>query len=144
MVANLCVIGGCGRPVRAWGWCRLHYRRWKTHGDPPMVTTPLRGSAHPGWKGDEIGYDAAHMRVKSVRGAARLHPCASGCGAMASAWAYTHDCPRERSDEILDARSGDVRAMKFSPDPERYKPLCHRCHTSTDRRLALGATELRS
>ncbi len=32
-----CSIPLCPRPARARGWCRLHYNRWLTHGDPMMV-----------------------------------------------------------------------------------------------------------
>ena len=29
-----CDIDGCESPVRARGWCGMHYMRWQTHGDP--------------------------------------------------------------------------------------------------------------
>lgn len=29
-----CSINGCGRPVRARGWCSRHYDAWRIHGDP--------------------------------------------------------------------------------------------------------------
>lgn len=29
-----CAIDGCGKPVRARGWCRHHYFQWWAHGDP--------------------------------------------------------------------------------------------------------------
>lgn len=29
-----CSIEGCPHPHEARGWCRKHYRRWRTHGDP--------------------------------------------------------------------------------------------------------------
>lgn len=29
----------CGKPAHARGWCRLHYTRWRTHGDPNTVRT---------------------------------------------------------------------------------------------------------
>ena len=31
---RLCGIGGCGRKHEARGWCKKHYLRWKSHGDP--------------------------------------------------------------------------------------------------------------
>lgn len=29
-----CSIEGCGRPVKARGWCAAHYRRWSQYGSP--------------------------------------------------------------------------------------------------------------
>lgn len=29
----VCTVEGCGRDIRARGWCEPHYRRWKNHGD---------------------------------------------------------------------------------------------------------------
>lgn len=31
---TICKIEGCGKPVDSRGWCRMHYSRWKRHGDP--------------------------------------------------------------------------------------------------------------
>lgn len=33
-IARICSIEGCGKPVKARGWCSSHYGRWRTHGDP--------------------------------------------------------------------------------------------------------------
>lgn len=30
----ICSIGGCSKPVKAMGWCAMHYSRWGRHGDP--------------------------------------------------------------------------------------------------------------
>lgn len=32
-----CVIAGCGKGVKARGWCPNHYRAWQFHGDPLYV-----------------------------------------------------------------------------------------------------------
>lgn len=32
--AGPCKQPECARPIAAWGWCELHYRRWKRTGDP--------------------------------------------------------------------------------------------------------------
>lgn len=29
-----CVIDGCDRPMKAKGWCSVHWQRWWKHGDP--------------------------------------------------------------------------------------------------------------
>lgn len=31
---NLCSLPDCERPIKALGYCRLHYQRFKAHGDP--------------------------------------------------------------------------------------------------------------
>ena len=31
---NICSIQGCGRKVKARGWCNLHYRAFQRNGDP--------------------------------------------------------------------------------------------------------------
>lgn len=33
-MTTLCVIDDCGRFVMARGWCSLHYKRWRSTGDP--------------------------------------------------------------------------------------------------------------
>jgi hypothetical protein len=42
---KICSIEGCGKPLRARGWCSTHWARWRTHGDPNTITntrhTPL-------------------------------------------------------------------------------------------------------
>lgn len=35
-----CAIEECSRPVRARGWCNMHWRRWRNHGDPLAGRTP--------------------------------------------------------------------------------------------------------
>lgn len=39
MVERICSIEGCDRKSRARGWCNLHWRRWRNHGDP-LYTPP--------------------------------------------------------------------------------------------------------
>lgn len=34
IVSQDCAVSACGRPVVLRGWCRLHYQRWRKHGDP--------------------------------------------------------------------------------------------------------------
>lgn len=45
-ISRLCSISGCGKPIRARGWCTAHYLRWRRHGDPIAGRTangePLR------------------------------------------------------------------------------------------------------
>lgn len=37
---EVCSVDGCPKPVRARGWCRDHYYRWKRNGDPVGGRTP--------------------------------------------------------------------------------------------------------
>ncbi len=37
MAKATCAITECVKPVVAFGWCDMHYRRWKKHGDPLAV-----------------------------------------------------------------------------------------------------------
>lgn len=31
---RICSIDGCGKPLKARGWCNAHWRRWNRNGDP--------------------------------------------------------------------------------------------------------------
>ena len=41
MSVKVCSIDGCGKRVNARGWCAMHYKRWKNHGDP-LYKKPVR------------------------------------------------------------------------------------------------------
>lgn len=34
---TICKIETCQQPIRSRGWCRKHYLRWWTHGDPNVL-----------------------------------------------------------------------------------------------------------
>lgn len=44
-----CTILGCIKPRRAMGWCQMHYRRWRRHGDPRVTLTPQLVTGHRPW-----------------------------------------------------------------------------------------------
>jgi hypothetical protein len=75
---------------------------------------------------DEIGYLAAHDRVRKARGRAQLHRCVS-CGQTATNWAYKKDAKTKRTEA-----SGPFAGHPFSPDPTDYQPMCRSCHNSYD------------
>jgi hypothetical protein len=111
-----CDVPGCDNPRQtSSGYCEGHYRRWLHRGDP-RVDIPLRvrGST-------DIGYPAAHYRVRRDRGKAALHSCVD-CGGTASDWSYDGTDPDERTD----------RGRAFSLDPNRYQPRCRSCHSVRD------------
>lgn len=39
-----CSLDSCAKPVKARGWCAMHYWRWSKHGDPLMRVRPNYGS----------------------------------------------------------------------------------------------------
>ena len=137
-----CVVDGCDGSHHAHGWCNNHYRLWLRYGDPlgppprpktpPTPKTPgpnrtavkkgQRGEAHPGWKGVHIGYDAAHLRTKRLRGSASLHACVD-CRSPATDWSYNHHADIEIIDEF---------GRRYSASPADYEPRCRLCHKTFD------------
>lgn len=106
----------------------MHALRVRKHSDPFRVDPPpalprMVGTDHPNWSGADVGYGAAHIRIRKSRGSATKYPC-SNCTAMASEWAYDHTDPEER----VDARFG----RPYSVDQDRYMPLCVSCHRAFD------------
>ncbi len=72
---------------------------------------------------DEIGYTAAHDRVRKLYGSASQYFCID-CLDWAQDWSLQTDSPRARRD----AASG----LLLSPDPDDYVPRCKRCHFRYD------------
>ncbi len=69
-----------------------------------------------------VGYDAAHKRVKRLRGSARDYVCV-GCGDVpATDWAYNHEDENELA-------GGDG---PYSLIPANYDPMCKSCHKVFD------------
>lgn len=81
------------------------------------------GHRNKAWKGDALGYAAAHWRVVAARGAASRLSCVD-CGESADEWSYVGGCPREIRDL--------ARGCPYSPDVNRYSPRCLRCHRAFD------------
>lgn len=79
------------------------------------------GSDNPAWKGDEVGYHAAHSRF----GDAKAHTCP--CGQQALDWSYIGGAPDERLDKL---------GRRYSPNPDYYQALCRGCHARLEPRNA--------
>lgn len=116
-----CTVEGCDRPNEAHGLCQLHGRRVSKGGSPDFLGSQA-WDMNPAWKGAEVGYTAAHDRVRSVRGPATAQACAS-CGGTAQHWAYTHDDPAALRTE---------KGIPYSSDPAYYEALCVPCHKNAD------------
>lgn len=53
-----CEVGGCGSVALSRGWCNMHWKRWRAHGDP---TIKLRADRNQGeWKPTPSGYMRAY------------------------------------------------------------------------------------
>ncbi|SIG06434.1 Uncharacterised protein [Mycobacteroides abscessus subsp. abscessus] len=78
-----------------------------------------------------IAYSTAHQRVRATYGAAKNHPC-SECGAPAHAWSYDHSDPNPLFHTGVGLWEGK-KPVPYSPDPQRYDPLCRSCHVKRDR-----------
>lgn len=93
-----------------------------------------RASIDPKWLSKEVGYAAAHGRVRSVFGRATSHACeGNGCDRAAEGWALTvtHG-PCVRTEHKRDDRNGKIRPMQYSLNPADYRPLCRPCHVRLD------------
>jgi len=38
---RVCALAECNARSKRLGWCEKHYRRWRVHGDPRVVLTPV-------------------------------------------------------------------------------------------------------
>jgi hypothetical protein len=75
------------------------------------------------WKGDNVGYLAAHYRVYSEFGKASTYQCAEGFDHQAHEWAYQGGDANEKT---------DPRGRVYSPNPHFYIPLCRSHHRRLD------------
>jgi hypothetical protein len=109
---------------------RCYRRRRRTRGRAAVVGPAPRRATD--WKGDAIGYDAAHERVRGAWGAAARYVC-NACPARAAEWALMPGRPRTRTERST--------GLRYSPSPDDYRPMCKSCHRTQDRR-ALRLAEL--
>jgi hypothetical protein len=121
-------VTNCGQAVYSLGLCNKHYLKKRACGDPEHQSR--RGSP-PGnrsysWRGDEIGYAAAHSRVYKTRGRASAYPCVD-CGGVSRHWSYDHADPGERTDPTYKFPNAP-----YSTNPDRYHPRCGSCHKKFD------------
>lgn len=131
LTQDTCYAPGCDNPREALSggrgrirWCSMHRYRMQKHGS---LDKPERavGAASPFWKGDAVGYAAAHDRVRAARG--KPGACVV-CRAGGAHWAYDHQDPSG----LVGQDRG--QSMPYSPDPDHYVALCVPCHRRFDAR----------
>jgi hypothetical protein len=88
----------------------------------------LRREQTTQWKGDDIGYRAAHARLSALRGKASEHRC-DMCGGPAHEWALRDDA---RAAKV--AVGGQFDGKSFSTQVDDYMPACRPCHRIYDGR----------
>lgn len=69
-----CAINGCPNPVKARGWCGMHYIRWRRHGDPTTTTTT---TPPPAWIDPLTDDDYRALRASVEADAQKLLPFAA-------------------------------------------------------------------
>lgn len=126
-VPKPCVMDGCEVAAYSKGLCMKHWTRKRRNGDPAIVHPRVQsGAGNPNWKGDSLGYTAAHDRVYKARGSAKDYLCVE-CGGSAQHWSYNHADPNEKSEPL---KTGNL--TYFSADVANYDPRCIPCHARFD------------
>lgn len=117
----ICSIDGCDNPTSSHGWCSTHDRRYRLYGDVEYVK-PKRGAANSNWKGDDVGYDAAHWRLRKS-----LPRICKACGTTEGRLeiALLRTAPEGHIKE-------DRRHGPYSTEPGDYVRLCVTCHRRYD------------
>lgn len=62
-MADRCSIDGCNGSVAARGWCMMHYKRWRTHGDPLHITVKTPPSRRTHGQSFTDGRPTAEYRI---------------------------------------------------------------------------------
>ena len=95
-------------------------------GDLNRGTASSCGDSVAHHRRDDIGYTAAHDRVRRDRGLVQTNAC-TDCGAQARHWSYDHADPNEMHATHLSANP-----IAYSNNPEHYEPRCVPCHKRFD------------
>jgi hypothetical protein len=124
--SRTCSTPACVRRVKARGLCNTHYGRWKRTGQ--VAADPIGKYERTG--GNE--YSTWHSRLARIKGAACNYECVQ-CGCAAQEWAYDGGDPGERI-----GRNGASLSLRYSTNPDRYVPMCIRCHRRSDTAIRMA------
>lgn len=125
-----CSIDGCAKNASKRGWCDMHYRRWRLHGD---TSTTLKAANGDGYmQGGYLGHQIDGVRVfDHVRVAEKAlgKPLPSGAVVHHVNEIKTDNtpsnlviCPSKAYHNLIHAR---MAAMAACGDPDKRK--CRRC-----------------
>lgn len=127
---NLCSIDGCGKTAVKRGWCGMHYRRWKTHGDTGITHKAANGDGYI-----QNGYPG--HQIKGVRVFDHVRIAEKALGKPLPPGAVVHHvneiktdnrpsnlviCPNKAYHNLIHAR---MDAMAATGDPNQRK--CRLC-----------------
>jgi hypothetical protein len=125
-----CSVDDCAKPAEKRGWCAMHYRRWRVHGD---LTTTLKAANGVGYKqGGYLGHQVNGARkFDHVLIAERALGKPLPTGAVVHHWDEDRTnnapenlliCPDRAYHNLIHAR---MSAMAATGDPS--KRPCRRC-----------------
>jgi hypothetical protein len=77
------------------------------------------------WRGDDVTYIGAHLRVSRQRGPAADYECVD-CEGPAKEWSLSHE-----AQDVKEEQRGRY-LVPYSPDPNDYEPRCKQCHSYYD------------
>lgn len=58
---NICSIEGCAKRAEKRGWCAMHYRRWRVHGDTSITKKAANGNGY--LQNGYLGHQVDGVRV---------------------------------------------------------------------------------
>lgn len=123
----------CGKPVfiKKTGECQSCYnaRYFREHYIPKSNPRDRAGTTPE--TATPCTYDAAHLRVRRVRGLPSEHVC-SECGDHAEEWAYRNESAYEMQGWHTTRKRGGKQWSSWSPCVWDYDPLCRDCHHQRD------------
>lgn len=111
---KFCSIEGCGKRHLARTWCKKHYSRWKSHGDPNTVLNEIYPTSEDSflartqrqgecliWTGSKIKYGYGNIR-------------SGGRTVLAHRWAYEQEHGNIPEGKVIDHRCHNKSCVEVS------------------------------
>lgn len=123
LVKTECLEDDCTEVASTKGRCKKHYHLHWYYNRPVRPVNPTHHAAKV-----EVGYSAAHGRVRAARGHARDYLCACGCGQQATDWALKAGS----ENRLYGSNNGRPTRTAYSLNPYDYQPMTADCHKRYD------------